>query len=39
MEKRMTECVTCGKEIAWDQNVFVEGEHGEPVCSDCKEEK
>lgn len=39
MENRITECVICGKEIVWDQNLFVEGDHGEPVCPECKEDE
>ncbi|MDV2683793.1 hypothetical protein RYX56_05650 [Alkalihalophilus lindianensis] len=37
MTKQVTECVFCGKEITWSKDLFVEGNHGEPVCDDCKE--
>lgn len=36
MEKRITECSVCGKEIEWKEGLFSEGEHGEPVCDECK---
>lgn len=36
MEKYVTECSYCGKEIDHDPKLFAEGEHGEPVCNDCK---
>lgn len=37
MEKHLTECVFCGKVMEWQQELFTEGEHGEPVCEECKE--
>lgn len=37
--RQVTECVVCGKEIEWEQELFAKGEHGEPVCSECEEEK
>ncbi|AJA42433.1 hypothetical protein AJ85_00365 [Alkalihalobacillus alcalophilus ATCC 27647 = CGMCC 1.3604] len=36
MVKQTTECVFCGKELEWKQELFAEGGHGEPVCEDCK---
>ncbi|WP_269799253.1 hypothetical protein [Bacillus sp. FJAT-45037] len=37
MTKLTTECVYCGKEIEWEQDLFAEGSHGEPVCNECKQ--
>ena len=32
-----TRCVYCDQEIKHDQKLFAEGNHGEPVCDECKE--
>jgi hypothetical protein len=37
MSQETTECVYCCKEIPWDEELFAEGNHGEPVCDECKE--
>lgn len=32
----VTWCAICGKEIAYDPELFAAGQTGEPVCSDCR---
>lgn len=37
MEKFVTECAICGKEIEWEEGLFTKGDYGEPVCEECDE--